>query len=73
MGGIDQHGHPEDNFTPEPWLVLEMLIEVLQVRHSQTRVVGHYHVTSYKTCPNFVVEHWVQVKAWTSPENYYDL
>ena len=58
IGGIDQHGNPEDNFTPEQWLVLEMLIEVLQVRYPAARVVGHYYFNPYKTCPNFVVEHW---------------
>lgn len=58
VGGIDQHGNPEDNFTPEQWLVLEMLIEVLQVRYPAAQVVGHYYFTPYKTCPNFVVEHW---------------
>ena len=28
IGGIAENGDPEDNFTPEQWLVLEMLIEV---------------------------------------------
>ena len=63
VGGIDQHGHPQDNFTPEQWLVLELLIELLQVRYPAARVVGHYYFTPYKTCPNFVVEQWLQVKS----------
>ena len=63
VGGMAENGDPEDNFTPEQWLVLEMLIEVLQVRYPAARVVGHYYFTPYKTCPNFVVEQWVQVKS----------
>ena len=58
VGGMAENGDPEDNFTPEQWLVLEMLIEVLQVRYPAAQVVGHYYFTPYKTCPNFVVEHW---------------
>ncbi len=60
VGGMAENGDPEDNFTPEQWLVLEMLIEVLQVRYPAARVVGHYYFTPYKTCPNFVVEHWLE-------------
>ena len=63
VGGMAENGDPEDNFTPEQWLVLEKLIEVLQVRYPAAQVVGHYYFTPYKTCPNFVVEHWVQVKS----------
>ena len=63
VGGMAENGDPEDNFTPEQWLVLEMLIEVLQVRYPAARVVGHYYFNPYKTCPNFVVEQWVQVKS----------
>ena len=60
VGGMAENGDPEDNFTPEQWLVLEMLIEVLQVRYPAAQVVGHYYFTPYKTCPNFVVEHWLE-------------
>ena len=63
VGGMAENSDPEDNFTPEQWLVLEKLIEVLQVRYPAAQVVGHYYFTPYKTCPNFVVEHWVQVKS----------
>ncbi len=60
VGGIDQHGHPEDNFTAVQWLVLEVLVQVLRLRYPQAEVVGHYHFTPDKTCPNFVVEHWLE-------------
>ena len=63
VGGMAENGDPEDNFTPEQWLVLEKLIEVLQVRYPAAQVVGHYYFTPDKTCPNFVLEHWVQVKS----------
>ncbi|WP_066018383.1 N-acetylmuramoyl-L-alanine amidase [Endozoicomonas atrinae] len=58
IGGIDENGDPEDNFTSEQWLMLEMLIETLELRYPEAEVVGHYFFTPYKTCPNFIVEDW---------------
>ena len=58
VGGMAENGEPEDNFTSEQWLALEMLIESLELRYPEAQMVGHYFFTPYKTCPNFVVEHW---------------
>ena len=59
IGGKGADGGPVDNFTAQQWLILEMLIEVLQLRYPQAEVVGHYYFNPYKTCPNFVVEQWL--------------
>ena len=60
VGGMAEDGQPEDNFTSEQMLVLEMLIESLQLRYPGAQVVGHYFFTPYKTCPNFILEEWLQ-------------
>ncbi len=59
IGGIDENGNPEDNYTSAQWLMLEMLVETLELRYPQAMVVGHYFFTPYKTCPNFIVEDWM--------------
>ncbi|WP_299735358.1 N-acetylmuramoyl-L-alanine amidase [uncultured Endozoicomonas sp.] len=60
VGGMAENGEPEDNFTSEQWLALEMLIESLELRYPEAQVVGHYFFTPYKTCPNFIVEDWLE-------------
>ncbi|WP_067518578.1 N-acetylmuramoyl-L-alanine amidase [Endozoicomonas ascidiicola] len=60
VGGMAENGEPEDNFTSEQWLALEMLIESLELRYPEVQVVGHYFFTPYKTCPNFIVEDWLE-------------
>ena len=60
VGGLDNNGKPEDNFTAEQMLSLEMLIKSLQLRYPESQVVGHYFFNPYKTCPNFVVEEWLE-------------
>ena len=60
IGGKGNDGGPVDNYTAQQWLILEMLIEVLRLRYPQAAVVGHYFFSPYKTCPNFVVEQWLE-------------
>ena len=60
IGGIDDNGLPENNFTQEQMLSLEMLVESLGIRYPGAKVVGHNFFNPYKACPCFMVEDWLE-------------
>ncbi|WP_263080702.1 N-acetylmuramoyl-L-alanine amidase [Endozoicomonas sp. Mp262] len=59
VGGLGRHGLPEDNFTPDQMLALEVLVDTLQLRYPGTMVHGHDYFNPYKACPCFSVEDWM--------------
>ncbi len=60
VGGIDSKGQPENNFTQQQMLALEMLVESLQFRYPVALVKGHCDFDSRKHCPCFDVAEWLE-------------
>jgi N-acetylmuramoyl-L-alanine amidase len=58
VGGIDDHGRPDDNFTPAQWARLEDLVESLARRFPGARVIGHRNLDHGKACPSFDAIGW---------------
>jgi len=56
VGGIDDQGKPENNFTPEQWGVLANLIRDFEERFPGIEIVGHRDLPNVsKDCPCFDV------------------
>ncbi|APU03042.1 amidase [Pectobacterium phage PP81] len=59
VGGINDKGAPEANFTPIQMSVLRGLLENLKGRYPQASVKGHYDFAA-KACPSFKVPLWLE-------------
>ena len=60
IGGINNQGKPENNFTKEQWVALEDLITNLaweEFMESGFYIKGHNEFSS-KACPSFDVQEW---------------
>lgn len=58
VGGIDQRGQPDCNFTRHQWAALDALMIDLTRRHPQARVRGHRDADRGKACPTFDAAAW---------------
>ena len=61
VGGIDEDGHPEPNFTPDQFNSLRELLVDLQKRYDvhDEGIVGHRDFPAVgKACPSFDVQRW---------------
>jgi N-acetyl-anhydromuramyl-L-alanine amidase AmpD len=59
VGGINQAGEPEDNFTDAQWSMLYSLTVALVLRYPKATVMGHRDFTGVtKACPSFDVMPW---------------
>jgi N-acetyl-anhydromuramyl-L-alanine amidase AmpD len=59
VGGINQAGEPEDNFTDEQWAMLYALTVALVLRYPTAKVMGHRDFPGVtKACPSFDVIPW---------------
>lgn len=47
-----------DEFTPEQYGSLRMLLQKLKYDYPDAEIAGHYEYDDYKTCPNFDVKKW---------------
>lgn len=62
VGGLDERGKPQKNFTPEQWTALEVVLMGLKrsFPHVKT-IVGHRDLPGVnKECPCFDVKLWAQ-------------
>ena len=60
VGGIDDAGEPQDNFTGTQWVALKALVhEVSTNLYPSAHVVGHRDLDSGKACPSFNVAAWL--------------
>ena len=64
VGGIDEHGSAEDNFTKEQKRALRNLLYTLQsILFTEfdyiTRIVGHDELDPKKDCPCFELTEWL--------------
>lgn len=58
VGGIDDAGRPDANFTRAQWVSLEQLVKNCVMRHPGATVSGHRDWTDAKACPCFDVKAW---------------
>lgn len=58
VGGVNEKGNPDSNFTRNQWAALEEVVESLLVKYPNAEVVGHRDLDSKKACPSFDVKSW---------------
>lgn len=59
IGGVDEHGKAQNNFTPEQFKSLRLVILALQARYVNAQVMGHRDFPEVaKDCPSFDVREW---------------
>lgn len=61
VGGIDEDGQPDDNFTIEQWNTLDIVIDYLELLYPDAEVIGHNDVSD-KACPSFDVGEWNEAR-----------
>tara|TARA_B100002019_G_C21273577_1_gene603816 strand:- start:62 stop:526 length:465 start_codon:yes stop_codon:yes gene_type:complete len=55
----DNYKEPEDNFTAEQWESLIKELDRLAVKYPSAKIIGHYHLSDIKSCPNFDVDEFL--------------
>lgn len=60
VGGIDEQGHAENNFTPAQFAALRRLLVRLAARYPAARIVGHRDLNPGKDCPSFDIADWLR-------------
>lgn len=73
VGGLDEKGNPQNNFTDPQFLALAALLKNLRVKYAATRIVGHRDLSPdlnhdgivepkewIKYCPCFDVTSWLK-------------
>ena len=67
VGGVteDDHTKPENNFTPEQWETLDVLLRVLTDRFPKATIIGHNEI-SKKDCPSFDVQEFLKLKSYSN-------
>lgn len=62
VGGIDDKGHFEANFTPAQMFELRGLLQTLLAKYPGAKLMAH-HAVAPKACPSFNLNRW-----WTKNE-----
>lgn len=61
VGGVDENGKPEDNFTASQFDALEITIRFLKHYAPYAKVQGHNEFPGVnKACPSFDVQEWLR-------------
>lgn len=61
IGGVDKDGKPKDNFTPEQYKTLELLLKNQHAKHPDAVIQGHRDFPKVaKACPSFDVKAFVK-------------
>lgn len=63
VGGINDQGEPERNFTDAQWDSLKAVISGLTEQYPEAKVIGHNEVDAHKACPSFNVQEWLGILA----------
>lgn len=58
VGGLDDSGNPEANYTPAQWDALKKLVDELCQQFPGVHIIGHNEVAT-KACPCFNVQEWL--------------
>lgn len=59
VGGVDDDGNPEANYTDNQWGGLTALLDVLTEQYPDATICGHNELNPKKSCPSFDVRRWV--------------
>lgn len=59
---------PENNFTPEQWATLRKTLIELKEKYPDAKIVGHYALSDYKSCPNFDVDEYLVQEGFANQE-----
>lgn len=59
VGGIDDKGKAQNNFTDAQWKTLKSLVISLVQEHGSLKIIGHNEVAN-KACPSFSVPKWLK-------------
>lgn len=59
VGGIDDSGKPEANFTPQQWKALKQYVRGFRAEYPKATIHGHNEYAS-KACPSFDVQKWLR-------------
>ena len=63
VGGINERGDPDANYTDAQWNSLHGLLVALRVRYPHARICGHRDFPNVlKACPSFDVASWARDK-----------
>ena len=67
IGGVTEEDHTkaENNFTPEQWEALDLLLTKLTARFPKATIIGHNEISS-KECPSFNVQDWLADKPYSN-------
>ena len=67
VGGVteDDHTKPENNFTPEQWETLDVLMRKLTDKFPKATIIGHNEISS-KDCPSFDVQEFLKSKSYSN-------
>ena len=67
VGGVTEEDHTkaENNFTPEQWEALDLLLSKLTARFPKATIIGHNEISS-KECPSFNVQDWLADKPYSN-------
>ena len=67
VGGVteDDHTKAENNFTPEQWKELDVLMRELTDKFPKATIIGHNEISS-KDCPSFDVQEWLKDKSYSN-------
>ena len=58
IGGVDESGKAETNFSQEQWIALKKAVAALKLVWPDAKVIGHNEVSA-KACPSFDVQAWL--------------
>ena len=60
VGGIDDAGKPQSNFTEDQWHSLELAVRAFKMVHPNATIHGHNEYDKGKACPSFDVQKWLK-------------
>jgi N-acetylmuramoyl-L-alanine amidase len=69
IGGADNKGRGEANYTSEQMAALDGLLAATKKRYPAAAVIGHRDTGAKKDCPSFDVKHWLDTGELTRPRN----
>lgn len=58
VGGIDEKGQPQANFTPQQMSTLRKLLDELKAKYPGVAIAGHRDFAA-KACPSFEIRRWL--------------
>jgi N-acetylmuramoyl-L-alanine amidase len=62
VGGIDNEGEAEANFTKEQWDQLGRVVRAFKAEYPHATVHGHNEYDAGKACPSFDVQKWLKAE-----------